>query len=40
MGFGVATKGAADISEIFSFFRKVSEAYITSTNSCSFKGET
>lgn len=40
MGFGVATKGAADISEMFSFFRKVSEACITSTNSCSFKRET
>lgn len=40
MGFGVTTKGAADISEMFYFFRKVSEACIASANSCSFKGET
>lgn len=39
MGFGIATKGASDISEIFYFFRKVSEACFTNANSCSFKGK-
>lgn len=38
MGFGIATKEASNTSEIFYSFRKVSEASITSANSCSLKG--
>lgn len=37
MGLGIATKGTSDTVEIFYFFRKISEEYMTNANSCSLK---